>query len=202
MPSRVLLFHGRNKTPQQAWYPWFVETCKENGIDCIAPQMPMTDPPVLREWLQIITELNPDDSTVLVGHSRGGMAILRWLEQAPDNVKVQRVVLVAANNPDVPDQAMGDFYGFPYNFEKIKQHCSEFVQFHSRDDDFVPFKAGELNIAGLEGKLFDYHGLEHFGNNLTRMRDIFEVATDIKLPRPKIEDRGYDSEPLQVSERQ
>lgn len=184
---RVLLFHGRNKLPTDAWYPWFVTTCKDNGIECIAPEMPMTDPPVLSEWLNTISSLNPDSDTVLIGHSRGGMAILRWLEQANENLRVKKVILVAANNPAVPDQALGDFYGKPYDFEKIKKHCDIFVQFHSVDDDFVPFKAGELNAEGLDGELLAYNGLEHFGNNLTRMRDIFEKALDIRLPRPKIE---------------
>lgn len=192
---RVLVFHGRNKTPDQAWYPWFVETCKENRIDCTAPQMPNADPPILKEWLQVISTLNPDEGTILIGHSRGGMAILRWLEQAPKGVRIKRVVLVAANNPEVPDQAMGDFYGEPFDYQKIKEHCDDFILFHSKDDDFVPYKAGDLNATGLDGRLLTYTGLEHFGNNLTRMRDIFEVATDVILPRPSIEDRGFDSEP-------
>lgn len=183
--KRVLLIHGRNKTPNDCWYPWFVEICKEYGIECIAPQMPVNDPPVLHEWLKVIDELKPDANTILIGHSRGGMAILRWLEKAGADIQVDKVVLVAANNPNVPDQAMGDFYGKDYDYTEIKSHCDEFVQFHSIDDDFVPFKSGELNIDGLGGKLLEYKGLEHFGNNLTRMRDIFEVALDTKLPRPR-----------------
>jgi len=182
--KRVLLFHGRNKTPKDCWYPWFVETCSENGVECIAPEMPVNDPPVLNEWLAIISELKPDANTILVGHSRGGMAILRWLEQAAEDVTVSKVVLVAANNPNVPDRALGDFYGNDYDYSTIKKHCDDFMQFHSTDDDFVPFKSGELNMEGLDGKLIEYKGLEHFGNNLTRMRDIFEMTLDIKLPRP------------------
>ena len=96
---------------------------------------------------------------------------------------------MAANNTDIADQAMGDFYDTPYDFEKIKPHCDDFVQFHSKDDDFVPFKAGELNMKGLNGRLLEYNGLEHFGNNLTRMRDIFEEATGIQLPRPIATDK-------------
>lgn len=91
--------------------------------------MPLVNPPVLNEWLKIIDDLKPDKNTVLVGHSRGGMAILRWLEQAPPELKIKKVVLVAANNPNFPDQVMGDFYGSQYDFEKIKQHCDSFFSF-------------------------------------------------------------------------
>ena len=87
MKPRVLLFHGRSKKPQDAWYPWFVKTCKDYGIECVAPQMPQADPPVLKEWLKVVEDLHPDDRTVLVGHSRGGMVILKWLEQAPERTK-------------------------------------------------------------------------------------------------------------------
>lgn len=182
---RVILLHGRAKSPSDSWYPWFVETCNDNNVECVAPAMPDREPPVLEEWMKLLDELKPDSDTVLVGHSRGGMTIMRWLEKAASDVKVKKVVLVAANNPEVPDGAMGDFYGWPYNFEAIKSHCNEFVQLHSEDDDYVPIKAGELNAAGLGCELNRYKGLEHFGNNLLRMRDIFEISTGIKLPRPQ-----------------
>ena len=184
--QRVLLFHGRDKHPSDAWYPWLRDTCVENDIKCDVPQMPLTNPPVLDEWLSVITELRPNKETILIGHSRGGMAILRWLEKAPIRLGVKKVILIAANNPEYADSVLGDFYGKPYNFEKIKTHCSTFVQFHSKDDYFVPIEAGIDNMSGLEGTLLTYNGLEHFGNNLVRMRDIFEIATDIRLPRKKI----------------
>lgn len=184
MLKRVILLHGRKKTPTESWYPWFVKTCQEYGIECTAPRMPVEDPPVLKDWVKVINDLKPDANSILVGHSLGGMAILRWLEQAADDVRVSKVVLVAVPNPNVLVHGLSDFYGKDYDYAKIKKHCDTFIQFHSIDDDIVPFKAGELNIAGLGGELREYKGLEHFGNNLTRMRDIFETALDIKLPRP------------------
>lgn len=219
-PKRVILLHGRNKTPQDAWYPWFKTTCEEKGVSCEAPVLPNANAPVLHEWLDMLEGLRPDADTVLVGHSRGGMAILRWLEQAPESVRVKKVVLVAVNNPAFKDGAADDFYAKPgYDFEKIRSHCDEFVLFHSHDDDFVPFAAGQSNAAGLHGRLRAYDGLQHFGNNLARMQAIIDETlcsdglvitapfwrTDIEIREDVVEEigrlYGYDHLPLDLPKR-
>ena len=181
-PKRVIVLHGRSKNPSQAWYPWLKEECEKNGIECIVPPMPHPDTPILKEWLKVLDDLAPDTDTVLVGHSRGGMAILRWLEQAFESTKVKKVVLVAANNPEIMDGFGGDFYDKPdYDFAKIKQHCEQFIVFHSDDDDFVPIVSGEKNAVGLNATFHPYHGLQHFGNNITRMQEIYDEVIDKDL---------------------
>jgi predicted alpha/beta hydrolase family esterase len=57
----------------------------------------------MTEWLAELDKVTPGDDTVLVGHSGGGVAVLRWLEEQPKDFKVKKVILVATNSGDIAD---------------------------------------------------------------------------------------------------
>ena len=59
--------------------------------------MPSADAPVFEERIKVIEELKPDEHTILIGHSRGGSAVLRRLEQYATS-RVKKVILIAAND--------------------------------------------------------------------------------------------------------
>ena len=90
---RVILLHGKHADPNQKWYPWFVLQMRNRNILIDAPKLPDSDNPNLHKWLKVIDELNPDEDTILVGHSMGGVGILRWLEKQKDNASVRKVIL-------------------------------------------------------------------------------------------------------------
>lgn len=158
---RVIFMHGKDKTPNDIWYPWLKTELTKAGITCDIPDFPRREMPQINEWLGVLDSLRPDAETVLVGHSRGGMAILRWLEtrQKP----VAKVVLAAANSATIEDPAKGDFYSGPYNFAAIRQYCQDFVVLHSRDDPWVPYTGAIENAQGLGAKLMTFEGRAHFG---------------------------------------
>ena len=95
------------------------------------------------------------------------------IEAIFENIKVKKVILVAANNPAVSEKNQAkDTHGFyelgNYNFEKIKKHCESFVVLHSEDDEWVPFLAGEENAKGLDAKFLKYKDRGHFGSKLPK----------------------------------
>jgi len=161
--SRVILLPGKDKTPNDIWYPWIKNQLTKSSINCDVPALPEPSQPKLADWLAIIDSLNPDNDTILTGHSRGGMAILRWLEKPHRRVK--KVAIVATNNPAIADGPLDDFYlSGPYKFDTIKSNCNEFVVFHSKDDRWVPYEAGIKNAEGLNAKLVTFENKNHFGS--------------------------------------
>jgi uncharacterized protein len=159
---KAILLHGKDKSSKDIWYSWLVTELNANGISCVAPDLPNADNPKINEWLSVIDGLDPDEDTILIGHSRGGMAVLRWLETRKQ--RVTKVVLVAANSADIVDNTGGDFYSGPYNFADIKNYCREFVVIHSRDDSWVSYTAGIENAVGLDAKLVTLENRNHFGS--------------------------------------
>jgi uncharacterized protein len=177
---KIILIHGKDTDPSQKWYPWLGEELKKRGHTFIAPALPNSSEPLMSEWLLEIDKTNPDESTVLIGHSRGGVAIMRWLERQAPERKIAKLILVATNSGKWEDKAIPNEsnYGFytktGYDFDKIKSHCHNFVVFHSRDDQWVPFAHGEANAKGLSAKFlrFDHYG--HFGKMAASIPELLE----------------------------
>lgn len=166
--SKVVLMHGKNTSPNEKWYPWFAKEIKKRGIEFIAPKLLEADDPEINAWMTELDKTNPDKNTILVGHSRGGVAILRWLEKLPKGKKIKKVILISVNSGssekrNKTENNKGFFTKEGYDFEKIKSHCSNFVVIHSKDDKWVPFEAGEKNAKGLGAEFKVYENKGHFG---------------------------------------
>ena len=108
------------------------------------------------------------------------LAVLRWLEKLEPGRKIKKVILVATNsgktdNIHIPSESNHGFYTKAgYDFEKIQSHCDDFVIFHSKDDKWVPFAAGEENAAGLSAKLHEFEDRGHFGRLVTEFPELVE----------------------------
>jgi hypothetical protein len=96
--SKIILIHGKDATPQDKRYPRFAQQMKDMGIPTFIPTLPDTNEPKLTERLKEIDKLKPDENTILIGHSRGGVAIMRRLENNAKKKKVKKVILIATND--------------------------------------------------------------------------------------------------------
>ena len=169
--TKVILMHGKDTNPSKKWYPWLKLKVKENNTFFIAPILPNPKDPEIDKWLYELDKTKPDENSILIGHSRGGVAILRWLEKQPKNFKVKKIILVATNSGhsekmNKSENNKGFFTKEGFDFEKIKSHCNDFVVLHSEDDEWVPFSAGEENSKALDSKFLKFNNKGHFGKSL------------------------------------
>jgi predicted alpha/beta hydrolase family esterase len=185
---KVILMHGKDATPEDKWYPWFKTACEREGWKFTAPVLPKSADPVLKEWVDELENCKPDEETVLVGHSRGGVAVLRFLEQMNVDEKVKAVILVATNDgrrshKAIPTETNYGFYTEAgYNFDEIKSHSDNFFVLHSTDDHVVPYQAGVENAAGLGVELMSFSDRRHFGSKgdgtcVTEIPELIEIIS-------------------------
>ncbi len=163
--------HGKDAGSGDKWYPWFREELEKKDIEVFVPELPDSSDPKMEEWLAVLESLKPDEQTILLGHSRGGVAVLRYLEKMPEEFRVKKVILLAANSGSarymaIPSESNHGFYTKEgYDFDKIKSHCDDFVVFHSKDDKWVPFDHGKENAEGLNARFVTFENKGHFGKN-------------------------------------
>lgn len=96
-----------------------------------------------------------------------------------------KVVLIATNSGNSAkrnktENNQGFFTETGYDFKKIKSHCDNFVVFHSRDDQWVPFEAEEENAQGLNAKFLKFDNKRHFGAEIDKIPELLNEVIMIK----------------------
>lgn len=138
--KHVVIIHGFNSSPNRGWRLWLKKELIKKGFKVTAPQMPAPAQPKGKAWLAAIEKAvgKPNKNTVLVGHSLGVIAILRYLETLKKGEMVGGVISVAGRiipNPSRPTYK--EFFKKSIKWPKIRKHCSKFVGIYSRDDKIV-----------------------------------------------------------------
>lgn len=93
---RVVLAHCWQGSPADGWYPAFAQQLREDiGIEVAVPCLPDSHDPDPQAWQAALQDAidDGDGPLVLVGHSLGALAVLRWLLAAPK--PIAGAVLVA-----------------------------------------------------------------------------------------------------------
>jgi len=148
------------------WYGWLHDELCETGLfnEVLCKDFP--DPFEARRsvWLPFLRdELRVGPDTILVGHSSGAEAAMRFAEESP----VGGLVLVSACHTDLDDagERASGYYppsGGPWNWEVIKRNCGWIVQFHSKDDHLVPVQEGRVVAKELGSEYHELNGHSHF----------------------------------------
>lgn len=161
--KRAIIVHCWGGSSDYAWYPWAKSHLEDLGYQVSVPDMPDSDPPILTTWLPHLTEIigQPDDELVLIGHSIGTVAIMRYLESL-ESGQVGKVILVAGFTDQLGFKELENFFETRLDFSKIKNGSkSGFVAIQSDDDPFVSEQYGERLKDELGAKLVIKHNAGH-----------------------------------------
>ena len=140
------------------------------------PRMPNEESPEMPAWkARIAAELADfDDDVILVGHSLGGLALLKFLSEEAFEKRVAGLHLIAAPSRDAENWNYDDL-DLPRDVAARLSGIPRIFLYHSRDDEIVPFAHLGLHAARLPGaivRVTDGRG-HQFGNDLS------DVAADI-----------------------
>ena len=160
--KKVILIPGNgNSTPKDNWFPFLERELTKLGISVINKQFP--DPMLARKefWLPFIKKLGADENTILIGHSSGAIAALRFAE----NNKILGSVLVSGYYTDLrnENEMKSGYFSDPWNWESIKNNQQWIIQFASTDDPFIPIEQPRTLHQNLDTEYHEYQDQKHFG---------------------------------------
>jgi len=155
--------NGCTSIQQSNWYGWLHRECATRNIPSICENFPDPYEAKREIWLPFIDsqlKQNPIDSMILVGHSSGAQAALRYTEDHP----VKATILVSATYSDLGDanERLSNYYPHidgsnQYDFESMRKNCKTFHQFHSDDDPFIPVQEAIRIKDGLQLSESNFH---------------------------------------------
>ncbi len=145
--KEVFIFHGTGGNPQGNWFPWLKNELEEQGCHVTIPQFP--DPREgshLENWLGVLEQYKSqiNENTILVGHSLGGLFLLRVLERLEKPVDAAFFVSAPIGvKPILYYDSDEKFSGFEFDWKNIKKKAKYFTVYHSDNDPYVSLGNGE-----------------------------------------------------------
>lgn len=143
------------------WFPWLKTQLEEASVEVIAEDYPDSWLCRSRYWLPYIRELGADENTILVGHSTGAVAAMRYAEQN----KILGSVLVGSYYTDLEDadEKASGYFDSPWMWGQIRDNQKWIVQFHSTDDPWIPSYEAHMIHEMLGTELHEFKDRGHFG---------------------------------------
>ncbi len=161
--KNAVILHGTLNNSHDNWFPWLKKELENRGYEVFLPDLPGADKPRIDRYNEfLLKNWEYNGKTIMIGHSSGAVAILGLLQDLPEGVVIKKAILVAAFKDDLDWDPTRELFLRPFDFEKIKQHCQEFVLIASDNDAYVSLEHGEYFKKNLGTELIVLKGQGHF----------------------------------------
>ena len=172
--KRAIIVHGWGGKPEHGWYLWLKRELEKKGFSVRVPQMPDTEKPKIKAWVNKLNKIvgRTDKIAILVGHSIGCQAILRYLEKLSDKPGIEKCIFIAPwmnlDKQTIEDEGSEvvelakPWMETPINWKKVKSHCSSFICIFSDNDYYVPLSDSKLFKKNLNAKIVILKKKGHF----------------------------------------
>lgn len=171
--------HGNGGgTGKDAWYPWLKAELEKLGTVCETPDLPDPVEAKASIWLPYIQDvLKADENTILVGHSSGAIAAMRYAETH----QLAGSVLVGTYYTDLgyEDEKAAGYFDTPWKWEAIKTNQPWVSVFASTDDPFIPIAEARFVRDQLATEYHEFTDQEHFGHPTPKL-DFPELLAALK----------------------
>ncbi|MFF2040584.1 alpha/beta fold hydrolase [Kitasatospora sp. NPDC058170] len=170
--SEIVVSHGYGASDDSVWFPYLTKRLATAGHRVTVPRLPQTEAPQLGPWRETFgaaaLAAGPAGSTVLVGHSIGGVNVLRFLEQHDPEVNgvFAGVLLVATSAHEVGYDELAPFFEGGFDWERIRRSARHFRVLQAMDDPVNqpdPSEHVRLLVEGLGATAVVTPTGAHFG---------------------------------------
>jgi len=161
--KKAIIVHGWGGNPSGDWFPWLKKKLESESFEVTVPEMPDTLHPTIGAWTSTLKDAAGDmnSDTILIGHSIGCQTILRFIENLPSDIKIGKIILVAAWlhltdetwDEDYTEEIAKPWLETPIDFNSGKSHCDDIVCIQSDDDLYVPIEDAEIFKDKLGAKI-------------------------------------------------
>jgi predicted alpha/beta hydrolase family esterase len=164
-PNKIIIVHGNGGTTKDhCWYQDLANDFKDStDLDVVLETMPDNMLARSEIWLPFIkNEAGADEQSIIVGHSSGGAAAMRFAESN----KIFGSVLVAAHFSDFGNQneAASGYFNQPWDWEKIKSNQNWIIQYASENDPYINIEHAREIHANLNTCYYEREFEGHFTN--------------------------------------
>ena len=170
--STVIIMHGNgDSSPQDNWIPYVKAELEKLGCRVLAPQFP--DAPLCRAqyWLPFLKNMvQADQNVILIGHSTGAIAAMRFAETN----KIRGSVLVGSYVSDLgmETEKLSGYFDTPWNWQSMKDNQQWAIQFASTDDKWIPIAEARDLHKNMKNWLKMRHSSQVFNNTFCGIRAV------------------------------
>lgn len=154
--------------PNDNWFPYLKKELEKLKVKVIASEFP--DSQLAREsyWIPFLkNDLKADEESILIGHSSGAIAAMRFAE----NNKLLGSVLVGGYYTDLgmDTEKLSGYFDRPWNWEAIKKNQKWIIQFSSPNDPWIPIEEPRHVHEKLNTDYYELESQGHFGGDYEKL---------------------------------
>jgi predicted alpha/beta hydrolase family esterase len=164
MTPKIIIIHGNGGADErEGWLPGVAAQLETAGFDVINKTFPDNQAARANIWLPHITQLGADEHTIIIGHSSGAVAALRYAETH----HLLGSVLVSPCYTDLGDdlERRSGYYDTPWDWPAIKANQRWIIQFASPTDPYIPIKEARYIQKQLGTTYHELPARGHFMDN-------------------------------------
>ena len=160
-PARAILIHGNGGcTAGDIWLPYLERELTALGLEVINQTFPDNIKARAQYWLPHIESLGADERTILIGHSSGAVAAMRYAETH----RLLGSILVGVCHTDLGDsfEAASGYYETEWQWQRIRDNQQWIAIYSSTDDPHIPIAEPRFIAAQLRCSYFEFTDRGHF----------------------------------------
>lgn len=159
---KIIFLHGNSgEGVGHYWFPYAKKEFQALGFTVIAKNFPDAHLARRSIWLPFLEhDCGADERSILIGHSSGAIAAMRWAEKH----RLVGSVLVGAYYTDtgVENERLSGYFDDPWDFPAIRKNQQWIIQFASTDDPFFPIDEPRLVSRELKTEYHEFTDRGHF----------------------------------------